>query len=144
MVSEINLVDIFIYPVLHDQAAQVLIVASVIFMMLDVIFGAINASMKGQFSSSIMREGIGHKCSELAFIVVGIIIDAVISTGVTFPLNVDEPILKVICIGILIMELGSLMEIWAKMNPKLANLKIFKILASVKEQVMESEQESED
>lgn len=121
----------FVSPIADDTTAQVLITAAILFMMLDVLFGAINASMHGEFDSGIMRAGIGHKCAEMGFILIGVIVDAVISVGVEVPIGIEGPILKLICIGILLMELGSMMEIWALMNPKLKTIKIFQILASV-------------
>jgi hypothetical protein len=76
-----------------------------------------------------MREGIGHKCSELGVVVVGIILDAMITAGLD--LGFEGPILTTISVYLCIMEVGSLMETFAEINPNLAHSPVFKILESV-------------
>jgi hypothetical protein len=76
-----------------------------------------------------MREVIGHKCSELGFVVIGIILDAMITAGLN--LGFEGPILTTIAVYLCIMEVGSLMETFAEINPELANSPVFKLLESV-------------
>lgn len=96
--------------------------------LLDWVFGIGNAIAHHEFSSSKMREGIAHKCSELGFVLVGIIADATILGG--FDLGFSAPVLTAICAYICLMEIGSLLEIFAKMNPELANSPLFNVLKS--------------
>ena len=131
--------DAFLAPVRDSTAAQVGITAVLILMALDIVFGLANAIAKGEYESSKMREGIAHKCAELGFILVGIIADATIIGGVD--IGFTAPVLVTVCVYLAVMEIGSLLETFAKMNPQLAKSPLFKLLASV---VPEHEEEGED
>lgn len=132
-------IDAFLAPVRDSTAAQVGITAVLILMALDIIFGLANAIAKGEYESRKMRDGIAHKCAELGFILVGIVADATIIGGVD--IGFSAPVLVTICIYLAVMEIGSLLETFAKMNPQLAKSPLFKLLASV---VPEHEEEGED
>lgn len=123
------LIEAFLSPIRDCFPAQVAVAALLILILLDWIFGIGNACMKHEFSSEKMRLGIGHKCSELGFVVVGIVMDAMIMSGLD--LGFQGPILTTIALYLCIMELGSLLEIFAKINPALGNSPAFKLLASV-------------
>ena len=123
------LFEIFTMPLRECLPAQVAVIALLILILLDWVFGIGNAMMKQEFKSEKMREGIGHKCSELGFIAVGIVMDAMISSGLN--LGFDGPILTTIAVYLCIMEIGSLMETFSKINPQLANSPAFKLLESV-------------
>ena len=122
------LFEIFTAPIRECLPAQVAIIALLILILLDWIFGIGNAMMKHEFKSDKMREGIGHKCSELGFITVGVVMDAMISSGLN--IGFDAPILTTMAVYLCIMEIGSLMETFAKINPQLAESPAFKLLAS--------------
>lgn len=122
------LFEVFTAPVRECLPAQVAIIALLILILLDWIFGIGNAVMKREFKSEKMREGIGHKCSELGFITVGVVMDAMISSGLN--IGFDAPILTTVAVYLCIMEIGSLMETFAKINPQLAKSPAFKLLAS--------------
>jgi len=124
-----NLLDIFLSPVRDCFPAQVAIIALLILILLDWVFGISNALIHGEFSSTKMRQGIGHKCTELGFVVVGILVDAMIMSGLDIGFN--GPILTTVALYMCIMEIGSLLETFAKMNPELAKSPVFKLLASV-------------
>lgn len=123
------LFEIFTAPIRECLPAQVAIIALLILILLDWIFGIGNAMMKHEFQSAKMREGIGHKCSELGFITVGVVMDAMISSGLN--IGFDAPILTTMAVYLCIMEVGSLMETFAKINPQLAGSPAFKLLESV-------------
>lgn len=131
--------DAFLSPIRDSTAAQVGITAVLILMALDIVFGLANAIAKGEYESRKMREGIAHKCAELGFILVGIIADATIIGGVD--IGFSAPVLVTVCVYLAVMEIGSLLETFAKMNPQLAKSPLFKLLASV---VPEHEEEGED
>lgn len=122
------LIDVFLSPVRDCFPAQVAITALLLLIALDWIFGISNALIKHEFSSQKMREGIGHKCSELGFILVGIIADAMVFAGLDLGFN--GPVLTVIAVYLCVMEIGSLLEIFAKINPDIANSSVFELLAS--------------
>lgn len=129
-------IDVYMAPVRDNPIVQAMLFAVLILILADMLFGIINACMHHEFSSKILREGLMHKTGELALILVGIIIDGLIFAGIDIGMN--GPILGVMLTAIIIMEIGSLMEIAAKMNPELANMQVFKMLASVKENVKEA------
>lgn len=124
------LLEAFLTPVRDCFPAQVAIVALLVLILLDWVFGIGNALMKHEFSSEKMRQGIGHKCTELGFVMVGILADAMISSGLD--IGFQGPVLTTIAVYLCVMEIGSLMETWAKINPQLAESPVFKLLASVK------------
>lgn len=125
----IQLINTFTSPVTDTPAVQVGIVAVFLFILLDIIFGLVNAIQHKEFSSTKMRQGIGHKCAELGFLLVGLIIDGAIVGG--FDVGFSAPVLMTICVYICLMEIGSLMETFADMNPRLADSPLFKLLDSV-------------
>lgn len=118
--------DVFLSVIRDNQTAQVALMAVLLLILLDWIFGVGNAIAQHEFSSSKMREGIGHKCSELGFCLVGVVIDGTIIGGVD--LGYSAPCFTAICVYIALMEIGSLLEIFSRMNPQLANSPIFKLL----------------
>lgn len=122
-------VDAFLAPIRDSGAAQVGITAVLVLIALDIIFGLGNALSKHEYSSEKMRQGIGHKCAELGFILVGVVVDATIIGG--FDLGFSAPVLVTICVYIALMEIGSLLETFALMNPQLAGSPLFRLLDSV-------------
>ncbi len=121
--------DAFLSPVRDSAVAQIGITAVFIFILLDIIFGLANALWQKKYSSEKMRQGIGHKCAEFGFILVGLVVDATIVGG--FDLGFEAPVLVAICVYICLMEIGSLLETFADMNPQLANSPLFKLLDTV-------------
>lgn len=123
-------IDVFLAPLRDSQPAKVAVMAVLLLIVLDIVFGVLNACIHQEFSSEKMREGIGHKCSELGFMLVGLIIDGTIVGGVD--IGFKAPVLVTICVYIALMELGSLLETFVKMNPALEQSPLFRLLDSVK------------
>lgn len=132
-------VDAFIAPIRDSTAAQVGITAVLVFILLDILFGLGNAIWQKKYSSEKMRQGIGHKCAELGFLLVGLVVDATIVGG--FDLGFSAPVLITICAYICLMEIGSLLETFADMNPQLAGSPLFRVLDSV---IHHDEEDEED
>lgn len=130
-------IDVFLAPLRDSQPAKVAVMAVLLLIVLDIVFGVLNACIHHEFSSAKMREGIGHKCSELGFMLVGLIIDGTIVGGID--LGFKAPVLVTICVYIALMEIGSLLETFVKMNPALKQSPLFKLLASVKGMEVEHE-----
>ena len=122
------LFETFLSPVRDCFPAQVAIIALLLLILLDWVFGIGNACMKHEFSSEKMRQGIGHKCSELGFVMLGVVMDAMITSGLD--IGFDAPILTTITVYLCVMEIGSLLETFAKINPQLAESPVFKLLAT--------------
>lgn len=118
--------DVFLSPVRDNPAAQVAVMAVLMLIVLDVLFGVGNALVHREFSSEKMREGIAHKCSEFGFLFVGIIVDGCILGGVD--LGYSAPVFTGAAVYICIMEISSLMEIFTRLNPELADTPVFKLL----------------
>ena len=57
------------------------LLAPLILMILDIITGYYNAWEKNEISSAKMRDGLGKKCAELCYIIVGIICKYAIGTS---------------------------------------------------------------
>lgn len=123
-------VDAFLAPVRDSAVAQVAIAAVLVLMLLDVVFGVVKALMSKSFTSSAMREGIGHKCASLGFIVVGIVVDGAVAAGLD--LGFENPVLVAVCVYLALMEVASLLETFAAMNPQLADSPVFRLLESSK------------
>lgn len=121
-------IDIFLAPVRDCFPAQVAIIALLILILMDWCFGIGNACMHGDFQSAKMRAGIGHKCSELGFVLLGIVVDALFFAGLD--LGFSGPILTAITVYLCVMEIGSLLEIFTKINPQLADSPVFRLLSS--------------
>lgn len=128
-------IDVYMAPVRDNPIVQAMLFAVLILILADMLFGIINACYHKEFSSKVLREGLIHKTGELALVLVGIIIDGLIFAGIDVGMN--GPILGVMLSAIIVMELGSLMELAAKMNPELSGMQVFKMLASVKENAIE-------
>lgn len=129
-------ITIFAEPVTSSAAAQVAIIAVLLLILLDVAFGCGNAVSKHEFSSEKMRAGMAHKAAELGFVLVGVICDACLLGG--FDLGF-APILMSVCLYLVLMELASLLETFAKMNPQLAESPLFKLLESVEKSVTDGD-----
>ena len=120
--------DVFIAPVRDNEVAQAAIVGLMLLILLDWMFGLGGAVARREFSSEKMREGIGHKCTELGFVLVGIVADGLLFAGLDLGLN--GPVLLAIVLYLCVMEMGSLLEHFAKINPALADTPVFRLLAS--------------
>lgn len=123
-------IDVFMMPVRDNLIAQSALFAVLVLILLDVVFGVANACFHGRFSSTELRKGLMHKMGELALVIVGVIIDGLIFAGLD--IGFSGPILVTTLVCLVVMEVGSLMEIAADMNPNLEELTIFKALESVK------------
>lgn len=123
--------DVFLSVIRDNQVAQVAVVAVLVLILCDWVFGIANAIMHHEFDSEKMRQGLYHKCAEIGLLLVGLIADGALLGG--FDLGYTAPMFTAFCAYICVMEVGSLMETFALMNPELGNSAPFKLLASVTE-----------
>ena len=106
-----------------------LIVISIVFLLtlIDYVTGVVNAVMHGELSSEKMRKGLGHKFAYLAIICVALIVEY----GSDYiNLGIKLPIFMPVCAGICLIEITSIIENCAKINPELSKsniLNIFKV-----------------
>ena len=95
------------------------------FMLMDIVTGLIGSIMRGEFSSAKMREGLGHKALLLCIIAMAMMleiggthIDGLGFTAVTVP---------VVCVYIIVMEVGSVLENICSAYPELRDTPLFNL-----------------
>lgn len=99
-------------------------IAIVVFVFIDYITGVVNAAMHSRLNSSKMREGLGHKFAYCVLIFVAYIIDAV---QLNSSLNLPFEMFPIISIGIIAIELTSIIENVCEINPELRKAKFMDI-----------------
>lgn len=109
----IALFEVFTAPI-RDNV--ILVLVALAFILLDFLLGFIGALIRGEVSSKVLRQGIGHKLASVAFILVAALLDAAIGTGKLLGV---EPVMIVACTYLILMEIISCLENIRKMNPDL-------------------------
>ena len=99
-------------------------IAIVVFVFIDYITGVVNAAMHSRLNSSKMREGLGHKFAYCVLIFVAYIIDAI---QLNSSLNLPFEIFPIVSIGIIAIELTSIIENVCEINPELRKAKFMDI-----------------
>lgn len=120
----------FIEP-LRGTAAQTLIIALLMLSLLDVLMGSANAMfVQHDFSSHKFREGLIRKMSNLGLMCVADIIDAMLLSGIDLGY---QPIFIAVGVSLALMEVWSLLEIYAEMHPEISDTDWYKMLLRSKE-----------
>lgn len=120
----------FIAPIMDDKA-QVAIIALMALALLDVCFGVINAMfVQHDFSSHEFREGLIRKLGNLGMVVMADVIDAMLLGGLELGV---QPVLMTITLSLAVMEIMSLLEIFAEMHPEISDAPWYKMLRDSKE-----------
>lgn len=91
------------------------------FILLDMITGLIKAFKQKNYTSSIMREGLFHKAGSILIVCFGVLVDY--AQGFV-DLGVSVPIAAAICVYIILMEIGSIIENLCTINPNILPEKI--------------------
>lgn len=111
-----------------------MVLLPVAMMAIDIVTGFINAWMKGEVKSSVLRQGIAKKTGELIIILLGEL----------FVMGMNLPI--AICAGIslyiIIMELVSIFENLQKLGVPIPKF-VSKALSSTAKKINEDEKEEE-
>jgi toxin secretion/phage lysis holin len=116
-------------PIHESSIVQVMLIAVLILIVADLLFGMLGAVIQKNFQSSKIREGLAHKCSEFAFLLVADVIDALLFAGISLPFDIPNGCaLMVVGTSLILMEIASLMEIATRINPKLSENPLFEIL----------------
>ena len=120
----------FIAP-LRGTAAQTLIIALLMLSLLAVLFGTANAMFVAHdFSSHKFREGLIRKLSNLGLMCMADIIDAMLLSGIDLGY---QPIFLAVGVSLALMEVWSLLEIYAEMHPEISDTEWYKMLLRSKE-----------
>lgn len=121
-------IEFFIAPFLDDKA-QVAIIALCAFMALDVIFGSVNAISKHVFTSHKFRDGMVRKLSNLGLVLAAAVVDAMLLGGLKLGW---QPVLLTVTVSLALMELWSLLEVFADMHPEISESEWYKMLVRSK------------
>jgi len=122
----------FLAPIQESVAVQTILVAVLILIVADMLFGMLGAIVQKDFQSTKIREGLAHKCSEFAFLLVADVVDALLFAGVDLGVEIPNgSAMMVVGVALILMEIASLMENATRINPKLSNNPLFKILDNV-------------
>lgn len=126
--------DFFISPMMDPQA-QTAIIALCILGLLDILFGVINAMfIQHDFSSHEFRAGLIRKLSNLGMVLVADVIDAMLLGGLELGF---QPVLLTITVSLALMEIWSLLEIYAEMHPEISDAEWYKMLLRSKDGLKE-------
>ena len=107
-----------------------LILVVLVFILADVIVGVIKAAYKTGFKSAKMREGLYHKLGEILAVIFGVLCE------LAFPIvgiDIKIPIVSSICIYLVIMETGSIVENLAIISPNIQKI-LSKVFGAYKEE----------
>ena len=115
----------FIAPIL-DSKAQTAILALCVLSLMDVCFGVLNAMfIQHDFSSHEFRAGLLRKLSNLGMVLAADIVDAMLLGGLDLGW---QPVLLTITVSLALMELWSLLEIYADMHPEISSADWYQML----------------
>lgn len=100
------------------------ILAVLVFIITDYVTGTVGAIMCGNLSSTKMREGLGHKFAYLCVFFIAWFIDFEMKH---IDIGFHSTLTPIVTIGIVLIELSSIIENIGKINPKLAQAEFMKI-----------------
>jgi len=122
--------EYFIAPI-QDDKAQVAIMALMVLALMDVLFGVINAFfIQHDFSSHEFRAGLIRKLGNLGMVAMADVIDAMLLGGLDLGV---QPVLMTITVSLSVMEIMSLLEIFAEMHPEISDAPWYRMLRDSKE-----------
>lgn len=128
-------IDVFISPIRDNPIAQTLTVGLFVLAALDVIFGVVNAwFIQHNFRSHEFRKGIVRKLGNFGMLVMAIVLDGLLLGGLDLGF---QPLYIAVATMLTLMEVASLLEIFAAMHPELADTEIYRMLKRGKGQRVE-------
>lgn len=123
-------IEVFIRPI-ADEKAQVAVIALLMLAAMDVIFGVLNAwFFQHDFSSHEFRAGLIRKLSNFGVVICADVVDAMLLGGLELGF---QPVLLTVTVSLSLMELVSLMEIFAEMHPEISESSWYQMLAHSKD-----------
>lgn len=96
------------------------IIGYLIMLALDVIVGIVCSLIRRDFSSTIMREGAGHKVVCIFYIILAFVLQG-LATHIQ-GLNIDVPAVLAVCCYFIVMEFRSITETLEKTYPELTDV----------------------
>ena len=120
----------FIAPI-TDTKALTAIIAMILLAGLDVLFGVANAwFVQHDFSSHEFRAGLLRKLSNMGMVIAADIVDGMLLGGLELGV---QPVLIAVATSLALMELVSLLEIFAEMHSEISDTPWYQMLAHSKE-----------
>ena len=130
-------IDVFIAPIRDNPIAQTLTVGLLVLALLDVLMGVINAwGIQHDFTSHQFRKGIIRKLANCGRMVVALVLDGLLLGGLNLGF---QPIYVSVGTALALMEVASLLEIFAEMHPELVDSDVYKMLSHGKSDSMRRE-----
>lgn len=130
MGSSMHPIEVFFRPI-ADEQAQVAVIALLILAAMDVLFGVLNAwFFQHDFSSHEFRQGLIRKLSNFGVVICADVVDAMLLGGLDLGF---QPVLLTVTVSLSLMELVSLMEIFAEMHPEISESAWYQMLAHSKD-----------
>lgn len=115
-------------------------IVALVFILFDIITGFIKAAAKHNIDSTILRQGLLHKLSEVIAIVFAFCCEYAVQY---VELGVNLPLVAAVCSYIILMEIISVIENIVEVNPDMG--KFFqKYLHGIKEEVDKDAGETDD
>lgn len=111
------------------------IVCMLLFVVLDLVSGVAAAYARREVESPKLRQGLWHKVGYIFVLFCSIVIEWAMNNGMDLGFNI--PLVMPICIWISLMEIVSILENSAKINPDLANIPGFERLKQVEKNTSE-------
>lgn len=100
------------------------ILAVLVFISMDYVTGTIGAIMHKNLSSTKMREGLGHKFAYLCVFFIAWFIDFEMKH---IDIGFHSALTPIVTVGIVLIELSSIIENIGKINPELTQAEFMKI-----------------
>lgn len=97
-----------------DKTQIIIYIITAVFMALDIMSGLLKAFKEKEYSSTIMRQGLYHKCGSVLCVLFATLVDY---TQKFIDIGLAIPILKSVCVYIIIMEISSIIENICTLNP---------------------------
>lgn len=122
--------EVFLQPV-RDGRAQTAVIALFVLAALDVLFGVTNAMfVQHDFSSHEFRAGLIRKLSNFGVVIAADVVDAMLLGGLELGF---QPVLLTVTVSLALMELWSLLEIFAEMHPEISSAEWYQMLLRSKD-----------
>lgn len=109
---------------------MIVLIVTACFIVFDLVSGLIKAFKDKSYNSSVMREGLYHKCGSIMIIALAVLIDYAqkfLDLGFTLPITIS------VCVYIVLMEIGSIVENVGTINPELMSEKLKQYFQKLKE-----------
>lgn len=98
--------------------------AAFVFMAFDVVCGLVGALVRHEYKSGVMREGLGHKAMIILVVLLAFLVQGF--TSHVADLGFDIPLIVPVCVYVVLMEVGSVLETVKQTVPDLADSPLFR------------------